>query len=245
MNHTFLKNAPIAESILQIRFENSDDILNRYELFYNAIISDFNSKNERYTFSKTFKLEEDKESNYLQNETFKKLDSILFFNEDNTKSIIISNDYYSFHFINKYSNWMEFKKLSEKYWDIFNSIYDLKIIPKISLRYINKIKLNLPVKFEDYFNVSNMGGDSLEYDLYDFFTKYLIYSKKYDSFANIVLAKDNSYNENDKFEIVLDIDAFKELEVNHNIWELFEHLRGLQNEVFFNVLTERTIKLFE
>ena len=91
MDYPLLKKAPIAEAILQIKFEQSENLLDKHKIFFKRIEDEFPFEKERYSFSKSFKFGDEHEGKEIDiHESSKRLDSFLYYSEDKTKSITLS-----------------------------------------------------------------------------------------------------------------------------------------------------------
>lgn len=241
MNYPILSNAPILEAVLHINFESNSNILVDFEKFAASIKEDFHNHEKRFSFSTSFNFSEGTFSN-SDNQDIKTLDSIVFFNVDKSKLIIISQESFSAHIVSEYSEWSKFKNFANEFWLIFKGIFEIQKQKRISLRYLNELSFKNPMTFEEHFKMSSFADNSQNFEIYGFSTTYNFYSPDHEAQSKVVIAKNERNNDNELVKIVLDVDVSKEVIQNVDIWKEFDSLREFKNDLFFNILTPETLE---
>lgn len=250
MDYPLLKNAPIVEAIFQIKFELPKNIqLLDLKNYHDLVKEEFPTILERNSFKGTFNLEAsgiDEKS--LSSKT--NLDAYYFSNQEKTKSITIKLDSFTFSNFENYKGWDNFISEVMKYCSSFTEKYKPISIKRIAVRFINEIKLKTPVEYEKYFYIPKYGhNDSLgtiDYDLFNYFSQSSYVNNEINAKANLTLGVRNNKEDEDSINFIIDIDVYKEISEDiENINEHLEDLRSFKNELFFKMLTEKTIKLLK
>jgi len=76
----------------------------------------------------------------------------------------------------------------------------------------------------------------------------VVYDPKTNVSTNIVQALEKSTKPDKHITVVLDIDSFKTGDFkakNGEMWDVFEKLHNIKNNIFFSSITNKTDRLFE
>jgi uncharacterized protein (TIGR04255 family) len=225
-----LKNAPIAEAVIQITFDKTDvDVLSHHNEFFLWAEKEFPLKEPQYDIGQS------------ENPN---LESYSFTNIHKNKILNISRNSFSLHYVEYYRDWIEFKDDAETYWGVFTNSFKPSQNYEISLRYINIFELSTPLRMEDYFKLGSVGDDDFGYPVHNFLNRYKIFEKESKSFGEIILGKDQSFKHKSKVRIILDIDVSTRY-LDSDIWVKFEKLRQLKNDIFFKIVTDKLIQEYK
>ncbi len=170
-------------------------------------------------------------------------------NADNTKVIQARANGFTFSHLKPYANWDDFVNETKKHWGDFKQITNPKQVRRVATRFINSIPLASEIKvvadLESVLTRSLSLPNKIPQQLQHYFSR--IVTKDPSNNINIVVIAAFEQQEARK-NIVLDIDIFKELPnsiEDDDIWNTLNVMRGLKNDVFFNLLTEQIIERFK
>jgi|GEM_PF-4765925 len=145
-----------------------------------------------------------------------------------------------------YDNWNEFKERSKKVVSIVSDIISRFGVGVISLRYINFINiLEDKIDVEDFFKSVPTLPDNLKACPRGFFSQISA------SLPDGVLSQVSMGMVEPEMEvgetIVLDITTMydlSELNDNFEMWDKFDRLRSVKNQIFESLITDKTRKFF-
>lgn len=168
-----------------------------------------------------------------------------YINEEKTRKCTVSKENLIFTLEGNYPGWDEFINDGIEIVNHYDYILKESVITRISIRFINNIKIKEISNPTDYFNTSIAAKEgTIEYpiDLYSF--RYVMHIPDTNIKVNVIQSlEEKNSNETD---VIFDIDVlchdvklYKEV----NFSEVFEKLRETKNQVFFNNLTEKTLKI--
>jgi len=148
-----------------------------------------------------------------------------------------------------YSTWAELRDVARSQWtDFSKSLTSTQRVSRVAVRYINALSLPLPVNdFSEYLAAPPVVPDELPQGLRGFLTRVVFGDNPSDYTAVVAQALEGDSGDN-KITVLLDIDVFREVEMDWDsdeIWTILDRLREVKNEVFFGYLTEKTVGFFE
>ncbi len=172
-----------------------------------------------------------------------------FESEDKKNVAQFRNDGFTFSRLKPYNNWEHIFEEARNLWSLYVRIASPESIARIATRYINRLKIPLPVyDFKQYLTSSPQIPESLPQGVSSFLSRVLIYDPKLDIAANVTQAFEANVEESNFVIIIIDIDAYKRGEFNpeeNNVWDYFAELRDMKNRIFFEHITEDAARLFE
>jgi len=172
-----------------------------------------------------------------------------FFKTDDEKLIAqFRVDGFTLNRLAPYTSWDELYPLASELWKQYCGVATPQTVTRLALRYINHIPLPWPNgHFDEYLRAGPNVPPELPQTLAGFQSQVVIHNDKEDIFANVVQRYEASFEEQ-KSTVVLDIDAFKTVDLapyDANIPIIFGQLRNFKNTVFFNYLTDEAVRRFE
>jgi uncharacterized protein (TIGR04255 family) len=242
---TTFPNAPIAEAVLDIRAELSEDVqLEDLESFQNDIIERFPEKKKRTSYEGGFQFSEDGISTLPTN----RKDIGYRFGSPTEKKVVQARlDGFSFNKLRPYESWSLFCKEGQELWDLYSKMYIPIKITRIALRYINRMEIPLPMNdFEDYILTFPQIAPKLPQGIANFIMQLVIPNKEIEASAMITLAMEEI--KDDKLPLIFDIDVSKGavyMDNKDEVWSAFNDLRVFKNEIFFDSITDKTKELFK
>jgi uncharacterized protein (TIGR04255 family) len=243
--YTIFSNAPITEALLDIRVELSKDVdLHKLSSFHDFIKERFPKKQERVSFEAGFQMSPEGPTVLP---TSKKPDGYLFRSSAENKIVQARLDGFTFNKLRPYENWREFRNEARELWEKYSEITKPVKITRIALRYINRIEIPLPLKdFKDYILTTPDIAPKLPQELEHFFMQLVVPMPDIPAKAIITQTMQNPTA--DVLPLIFDIDVYQEAIYSENqaeIWNVFEKLRNIKNEVFFNSITDKAKELFQ
>lgn len=237
------KNAPITEAVIEFRINTlPDERLTELEEFEKYVVDTYP---EKKTLNRgNIKITTGTKPVIVQNES---IIGYRFISVDKLQIIQARLNGFSLSRLKPYNSWEEFINETKKISSLFFNHISIPMIIRVSLRYINKIELLLPIEdiskyiachptipIKDSFVVSN------------FLNITEFYMNRFDTRVNLILTTKGTTK--DILPIILDIDVMKNTEVDPDssvVWETLDQHRHIKNELFFNIITKETQKLFE
>jgi len=239
-----LDNAPIVEAIIDLRVKNPSSFG----------VTDFLSLKE--DLKKEYPIVEDRrlvevggkiEGKQIEQTIIDKGITGYFFKTSDSKNVAqFRIDGFTFSRLSPYSEWETVLSEAKRLWGLYSIKCLPELITRIAVRYINRLDLPLPIEdFADYLTAPPLVPDSLPQGVSQFLTRVVIHDA--DITANIVQTMKSS-SKADHIGVILDIDVFNLKESGFeesSIWPEFEKLRDFKNRIFFESITEKTVRLYE
>lgn len=157
-------------------------------------------------------------------------------------------DGFTLNRLHPYTSWEELFPLVIELWRLYSAIARPEVITRLAVRYINRIPFPPgPVQLETYLRSAPVVPPELPQNVINFLTRVTIHDPAVDIAAHIAQALEVNVSGKQP-AVIFDIDAFKQGEFaidDPAIEEMFNRLRGFKNLIFFNSLTEETVRQFE
>lgn len=238
-----LKNAPIREAVIDLKFANS--ISSESLLKLNSVLEgDYPKKDERYIIGvkASFKGKE----HYSKSES--NLDGYRLSNE-NTKFVVLTSiNGITLSRLKPYTIWEEIRLEGQKViGELFKLVPDIKV-NRIALRYINEFEFlpELGKPIVGYFGILPIIPNGLPSNLEGYKINLQLPNPENDlnTILNIAMkTKDKS----SVVSLLFDIDVFKMYDYGNKFGLIFEDLeiiRDYKNKIFYSTITEELKKLF-
>jgi uncharacterized protein (TIGR04255 family) len=155
-------------------------------------------------------------------------------------------DGFTFSRLSPYTSWDEIFPEAFRLWKIYLDIVAPDFITRIAVRYINKLRIPLPLgDFSDYLCAPPVVPPELPRQVATFLTRMVIPQSDFSADAVITQALETAPK---FFTIILDIDVYRTKQYETDEEKMrseFEELRRLKNQIFFSSITENAARLFE
>lgn len=240
-------NAPITEAVLDIKVGLSVNFEIKTLLdVYEQPIKDRFSNQETLKFLQAgVTLSRSAEPEALP--TKRGIRGYIFSSQDRKKLFQSRIDGFTLNKLKPYENWASFSSEGKELWDIYREKIKPEKVIGISLRYINRIEVPMPLKdFNVYIKTNPHIAEGLPQSVSHFFMRLVI--PKDDIGANSIVTQTmDRLTKDGKLPLILDIqvDINKEYSVEKTIWNDFELLRDFKNDIFFKSLTDKAKELFK
>lgn len=237
-----LQNPPIREAIISVSFKG-DLTINQLEPLCNDDTIKRNYPKQNKLFSAKVEIGKGTARSSQKHEGF-----TLSCGENCNKSIKVGLGQLSFHNTIQYLGWDDFYGEFRSIWKIFCEKVGKRDLTTLSVRYINQLKFELPLKFgfEEHINLLPNIPDGISNNLNGFFIQ-LNVPNETNTMTGIVT--ETFTNSPPGFiTITLDLNVIKQQTFVCNsdeMWKSFDEIRTFKNQLFFSCLTEKTIKRYE
>lgn len=235
--------APIAEAVIAIKVNPSDEIRPLMLKEVNEKFKDIYTKQEDLNFSTGEFVFGESLSSSLKSEHV----GYMFKNQKEDQIYQLHKDNFIFSKLSPYTRWSEFRDEGKKVWNEYFRLFTPKDFIRVGLRYINKIHIpENKFDLDKYFNFSPQLPESLnDKKLKSYIQKVTLDVDGKGTQANILQTPINS-TEKSGVTIVLDIDVYKNnVSSNEDIWDALEEFRIHKNDFFEALITDETRSLFK
>lgn len=158
---------------------------------------------------------------------------------------------FTFSHLPPYGKWEEMSDIAKELWEIYLEIAKPQAVSRIAVRYINSLPIPLPITdFAEYLNVPPIVPEGLPQSLASFLQRFVMVDSATETVAVVTQVLEEQLPQSSNVTLLLDVDAAKTYPLGFapdtsSIWAVLEELRNFKNRVFFNYLTEKTIRIFE
>ena len=176
-------------------------------------------------------------------------DGYLFQSRDGTRIVQARLDGFSFNQLKPYGTWEALRDEAKEHWARYVDIAHPESVKRIALRYINRIELPLPItEFRDYIRIAPDIPPGVPQAVQNFFIRLEIpYPNGALAIVTEALQPTADPKTADRLPLIFDIDVIREESFSPpftEIWEKFEELRRMKNDIFFNTITPLAEVLF-
>lgn len=239
-------HAPITEALLDIRVKLPAQIdLTRLATFHDAVKDRYPLKRERASWQSGFQLTLGTGPEMLQSSGGP--DGYLFTSADGRQIVQTRLDGFTFNRLKPYDKWATLRDEARELWQQYVQIASPEVVTRLALRYINRIEIPLPLRdFKEYILTTPEIAPKIPQGLASFFMRLVIPEPKTQTVAVVTEMMEPIADSSKALPLILDIDVFREaaFDVNDGLWETFESLRNLKNDIFFKSITPKAKELF-
>jgi uncharacterized protein (TIGR04255 family) len=244
-----LRNAPITEAIIDCQVKARTGFRPEEFLGLKTRLADrFPSVDERRGFQATLEMIEGQGQPPVMQSADLGLQGYFFKTSDGKTIAQFRVDGFTFNRLRPYTSWEELFPQAMELWGLYSSTAKPDVITRLAVRYINRIVLPPgAVTFETCLRAAPVIPPELPQYMSGFLTRVTIHDLETKVAANVVQALEASAP-GSQLAVLLDIDAYKEGEFSTDdprIEQTFGQLRAFKNRIFFNSLTEDTLRRLE
>ncbi|MCI0504758.1 MAG: TIGR04255 family protein [Gammaproteobacteria bacterium] len=254
MEITTLKNPPIIEALLEIRFNPNKDIkISKLEEFANSLT---NYPNKKPVESQRFEFMYLKEAGQ-QHKFDAHPSGFKMHNAQNNRIVIGEIDKLVVSFLPPYESWPSLKDTTRDIFNKYIGFVPQTQISRIGMRYINKLKLPLTddFNFQNYittFQPLPKYNDELPNKLAKFETFVVVPLEDIgctSTIRQVTLDAEEETPGPAYLPFILDVDIFQiklqEDIKGNDIWETFNKMREKRNAIFFGSLTDAALEPYK
>ena len=239
-----LSNAPITEALIDLQVKLPADIgVETLKSGHELISTNYPQVLERRKWASQLQLSKGKPPTQVTSEAGP--DGYFFISPDRKQMVQYRLDGFTFNRFKPYETWESLRDETFRLWEIYLRIASPEVITRVALRYINHLQFPLPIAdFHLYLNAPPDVPGQLPHFVTSFLTRVVIVDSSTGAAANISQVLE-SISEG---KVMLDIDVFKGTQfraVANDAWDLLNSLRDLKNRIFFESVTDQTLRLYE
>jgi uncharacterized protein (TIGR04255 family) len=238
--------APITEALLDIHVKLPSQInLTRLANLHDAVKDRYPSKRERVSWQGGFQITPGTGPAVLPPSGGP--DGYLFTSADGRQIVQARLEGFTFNRLKPYDKWETFRDEAKELWQRYVQIASPEVVTRLALRYINRIEIPLPMKdFKEYILTTPEITPELPQGLGSFFMRLVIPEPKTQAVAVVTETMEPIADPSKALPLIFDIDVFRQaaFDIDDRIWETFESLRNLKNDIFFKSLTPKAKELF-
>ena len=151
-----------------------------------------------------------------------------------------------------YKDWNDLRTEANLLWRQFRQRFASVPVSRIAVRYINEIKLPLPiVDFDEYLTAAPKSPTGVPQAFSQFLTRVMIpdeEKKCVSVISHVMEAPPEETPNGSSVTLLLDIDVFREILPpivdDDRLWDGIDELRLQKNRMFFAHLTDKALELF-
>ena len=245
---THLSKAPITEALIDIRVNPVVEFPEEKFSYLKEILStDYPEIEIRHMMQSEFQIFHSP-SKVLTNSENLGVHGYFFKSKDKQNIAQFRKDGFTLNRLRPYSSWAVISDEAKNLWKIYSDVLSPDYVTRIAVRYINQMKLKLPVQsIEDFFMIKSIIPEGLPNQFSSFLHKVVLFDEETNIEANVIMNLEHIDNSTDS-AVIFDIDVYKKVEFSPDaaeIWQIFEELRNMKNRIFFGYITEKTVKGFK
>ena len=246
-NSRHLRNAPVTEAIIDFRVKARAGFRAEEFVDLKVSLSDrFPKVEERRGQQATIEIKEGQAQPPVVQDLG--LQAYFFKSSDGKTIAQFRADGFTFNRLRPYTSWEELFPKAMNLWSLYSSISKPKVVTRLAVRYINRIELPAGAEtFEAYLRAAPIVPPQLPQYISSFLTRVTIHDPKTNIDAHVAQALEGSAP-GKQLAVIFDIDAYKQREFSTDdpaIEQVFGQLRAFKNLIFFNYLTDDTLRAFE
>jgi uncharacterized protein (TIGR04255 family) len=240
-----LKNAPITEALIDIRVSLlGDTMLPILETYNVGIKEQLSISKKRYSVETRFEMQDDGPK--VTTPTGRHPDGYLF--SSPTEDVVVQArlDGFTISKLRPYEDWPTFLGSAQYFWERYARLASPSRVTRIAVRYLNRIEIPLGVDMKLYLRTGPEIAPGIPQDLASFLLR-LVIPDPASQFVAIVTEAVPQELHTTVYPIILDIDVFREIDLepsNPQLWEILGALRDVKNRIFFETLTERALEAY-
>ncbi len=242
--YPILRNAPITEALIDIRVKlPSQADVKTLDSMHELIKSRYPKKQEQRMSEIKIELEPGEELA----KQLTKTKGFRYLSSDEKEIVQARMDGFTFNKLFPYTKWEDLRNEAHRLWLIYREVACPDLVTRVALRYINNLKIPMPIKdFDEYLVCPPRVPDELPQGVSSFLTRIIIHEPSIEANAVITQALESVLG--DVVPIILDIDVFKlraEGMEEDDIWSTLENFRIFKNRIFFASITERLKEMIQ
>ena len=176
-------------------------------------------------------------------------DGYLFTSVDGRQVVQARLDGFTFSRLKPYDKWTTLRDEAQELWQHYVRIASPETVTRVALRYINRIEIPIPMRdFKDYILTTPEIAPDLPQGLGSFFMRLVIPDPKAQAVAIVTETMEPIDESRNRLPLIFDIDVFRMAAFNiqdNAMWEAFEYLHYLKNDIFFKSITLKAKELFQ
>lgn len=241
-------NAPITEALIDIRVKlPSQTDVAKLAAFHDSIKQRYPAKQERVSWRGHIEVKASPVAHASQSAAGGP-DGYLFTSADGRQVVQARLNGFTFSRLKPYDKWETLRDEAHELWEQYIRTASPEVVTRVALRYINRIEIPLPMRdFKDYILTTPEIAPELPQGLDSFFMRLVIPDPKAQAAAIVTETVEPIDESSNRLPLIFDIDVFRTAAFNVQdsvMWETFEILHDLKNDIFFKSITPKAKELF-
>jgi len=237
--------APITEALLDIRVSFTAPIeVAQLQCFHDEIRHEYPSKQPRVMWQGQVRVAQQA----VQQAVKRGPEGLMFKSADGQRVVQVRQDGFTFNWLKPYQTWEILRDEARRHWEQYRDKFRPEAVTRLGLRYINRLELPLPVSdFRDFVKTAPDIADGMLQGVSSLFMRLEIPDHKRGLMAIVTETIEPPIDEGKRLPFIFDIDVVRPTTFEPSslaIWETFEQMRELKNEIFFASVTERAKEMF-
>jgi uncharacterized protein (TIGR04255 family) len=166
--------------------------------------------------------------------------------EDHQDVVQFRRDAFVYSRLSPYTSWEQVLPKAAELWASYRDAIKPERVVRLGVRYINRLRLPLPVDLSEYLTSPPVVPQTLPSTIRAYLTRMILHDASTSNSVAVTHASEPSMDQN-RIVVLLDVDAFREVDMDpadEGLLEILESLRQLKNQVFFGSITERTAEMY-
>lgn len=243
--HRHLRNAPVREALIDLRFE-TPITLDAVDRYVSTIRPSYGATQDLW--EAMFSIDTSQVSTPSRRTAVgRRLQAA-----DGQYVLQLRTSGFTLSRLSPYGKWDDLKSEASRLWGILVDQLGEFHIARAAVRYINEIKLQLPIaEFGDYLTCPPRLPEGVPQGLSSFLTRVVVPDAEANCVSVVTQALEGPPSEGptgSAITVLLDIDVFRSgrcASGDDSIWQALSVLRDQKNRMFFGHLMERTVEMYE
>lgn len=240
-----LRNAPIAEAVVDFRLELPGDFdIARFENLKGPLGSDYPNTQRIESFEARLGFEAGRP---VSPDPKVRTLGLLFKSADKHSLAQFRTNGFTYNRLEPYTSWQEIFPEAMRLWKRYVELTQPASVVRLAVRYINRMHLT-PSDLDRYLVVPPRIPDALPQELRSFLERIVIFDERRGLSAIVTKALEPSPVPPNGLTAILDIDTYKEISLapaDPRLAAVFDDLHDLKNEIFFESITEEAVRKYE
>ena len=241
-----LANAPITEAIIDFRVKHTQGFqVEKFLTLKAELASEFPIIEPRTIVEGAFEI---KVGERIEAKKREELQGYWFKSTDGLSIAQFRSDGFTFNRLRPYTSWEEIFPKAWRLWQFYAGTGAAEFVTRIATRFVNRLTFRTPVSdLSTYLTAPPRGPEGISANIAGFLTRVVIEVAEKGLTSNITQALEKGVDPS-SITVILDIDAYRQKQFDvedKSLFETFDGLRKLKNDIFFNSITEETARLLE
>jgi uncharacterized protein (TIGR04255 family) len=173
----------------------------------------------------------------------KGMHGLIFRSQEKAQIAQFRRDGFTFNKLHPYTSWEKVFAEAWRLWELYTSCSSPESVSRVAVRYVNHINIPLPGDISHYITDPPTIPENVPRKMSNYFKRIVVRDEDAKLSANIIQALEPRAS--DRLVVfLLDIDVYSERDYEpgfDKLEDVFESLRVLKNQIFFNYVTEKTM----
>lgn len=247
MNHPHLNNAPITEALIDLRVQLPEGFkLSELEAFCGEVHQEYPTKMHRKSWTGLIRVSGGGRPEIENSEP--KTDGFVLKSESGLQVVQARMDGFTFSRLQPYETWEKLRDEARRLWALYVRITDPQCVTRIAVRYVNKINLPIEDDFTTYLTTGVQISPELPQAMSGLFLRCEVPFDNPKAQTIITQTLGEPSGEMDSVPYVFDIDVYRMGSPCIDLlqlWNEFDELRDVKNQVFFGSITKATVEMLK